>query len=291
MSSAPVFSRSTAHVFVPDGKPVAEALSRTTHLGVGAHQDDLEFMAFHGILQCFHHVESRWFTGVTCTDGAGSPRTGGYASYTGEQMKQVRVEEQNAAAVIGRYAAMAHLDHPSSVVKNASDLTLRDDLLAILRAAKPQVVYTHNLADKHDTHIAVVVPLLQAIRQLPVSERPAKVYGCEVWRGLDWMDDADKSVLDVAGADNLASALNGVFDSQIAGGKRYDLAVMGRRLANATFYDSHATDQVQQATYAMDLTPLAHDDNLDILSFVLGHIRKFENDVAAKVARRLGQVI
>jgi hypothetical protein len=32
--------------FIPDGKPEGEALSRVTHLGIGAHQDDLEFTAF-----------------------------------------------------------------------------------------------------------------------------------------------------------------------------------------------------------------------------------------------------
>ena len=51
----------------------AEALARVTHLGIGAHQDDLEFMAFHGILQCFHS-ETDWFGGVTCTNGSGSAR-------------------------------------------------------------------------------------------------------------------------------------------------------------------------------------------------------------------------
>jgi hypothetical protein len=34
---------STAESFVPDGKPVADALPRITHLGIGAHQDDLDF--------------------------------------------------------------------------------------------------------------------------------------------------------------------------------------------------------------------------------------------------------
>jgi CRISPR/Cas system-associated endoribonuclease Cas2 len=105
------------------------------------------------------------------------------------------------------------------------------------------------------------------------------------------MNDDAKVILDTGGADNLAYALNGVFDSQIAGGKRYDLAVMGRRLANATFFDSHTTDQVQQSTYAMDLTPLIVDEHADLLSLVLGHIRQFENDVAAKVAQRLGQIV
>jgi len=39
--------------------------------------------------------------------------------------------------------------------------------------------------------------------------------------------------------ENLQFALLGVFESQIAGGKRYDLALMGRRRANATYFESH----------------------------------------------------
>ena len=45
------FHNSTAEIYVPDGKSVVAALKRVTHLGIGAHQDDLEFMAFHGILE------------------------------------------------------------------------------------------------------------------------------------------------------------------------------------------------------------------------------------------------
>ena len=47
------FSRPDADVFVPDGAPMPEALRRATHVCVGAHQDDQEFMAFHGIAECF----------------------------------------------------------------------------------------------------------------------------------------------------------------------------------------------------------------------------------------------
>ena len=50
-----------ADVYVPDDVTVAEALARTTHLAVGAHQDDIEFMALHGILQCFNQTD-RWFS-------------------------------------------------------------------------------------------------------------------------------------------------------------------------------------------------------------------------------------
>jgi hypothetical protein len=82
-------SQPGADVFVPDGVDVASALRRTTHLAVGAHQDDLEIMAAHGVSECFRD-DSRWFTGVVVTDGAGSPRAHAYESYTDEQMMATR---------------------------------------------------------------------------------------------------------------------------------------------------------------------------------------------------------
>ena len=278
----------TADIFIPDGQPLAAALPRITHLGIGAHQDDLEFMACHGILACYHS-DTEWFGGVTCTNGAGSARTGPYAAFTDGQMQAVRQHEQRAAATVGRYGAMFQLDYPSRVVKDPADTTLRDDLRQILAATRPRVVYTHNPADKHDTHIAVVVPVIQAIRDLPREQRPAAVHGCEVWRNLDWMADSEKVVQDVSAHENLAAALNGIFDSQIAGGKRYDLAVLGRRRANATFFESHGVDQSNALAFAMDLTPLAHDDTLDIVDYVTGFIERFRADVAAKLRSRIGK--
>lgn len=274
-------------IFIPDGKAPAEALARITRLGVGAHQDDLEFMAFHGIQACYHN-EAEWFGGVTCTNGSGSSRTGAYARFTDEQMMAVRRQEQRQAAIVGRYAAMIQLDYPSKIVKDPADARLKDDLKDILTAARPRVVYTHNPADKHDTHVAVVVPVIQAIRELPREQRPQSVYGCEVWRDLDWLPDAEKVVHDVCGHENLAAALNGLFDSQIAGGKRYDLAVIGRRRANATFFESHGVDQSDALAFAMDLTPLVQDDALDVVDYVTGFIDRFKDDVITKLSKRLG---
>jgi len=131
-----------------------------------------------------------------------------------------------------------------------------DDLGAILSIARPEVVYTHNLADKHDTHVAVALRVIAAVRRMPAADRPRRILGCEVWRGLDWLDDADKVALAVDRHGTLPADLLTVFESQIAGGKRYDLASLGRRLANATFFDSHAVDASGAVVFSMDLTPL-----------------------------------
>ncbi len=278
----------SAEVFIPDGKPLEEALARVTHLGIGAHHDDLEFMAFHGILTCFAQ-DDKWFGGVTCTNGAGSSRTGPYGTFTDADMMQIRRREQDAAAVVGRYGAMIQLDYASSAVKSPTETDLKVDLKTILAATKPRVVYTHNPADKHDTHIGVMVAALQAMRELPSEERPGQVIGCEVWRNLDWLPDNEKVLMDVSGRDNLAAALNGVFDSQIAGGKRYDIATLGRRAANATFFESHATDESTQVIFGMDLTPLVAGDTMDLTDYVCGFIDRFRADVRDKLGKRLGQ--
>jgi LmbE family N-acetylglucosaminyl deacetylase len=276
--------RKSSEVFVPDGSPVELALGRTTHLGVSAHQDDLEIMAYPGIMECFHSPE-RWFSGVCITDGSGSPRDGAYRDYTDQQMQAVRRAEQKKAAVIGEYSAMLLLDHPSAVVKDPASPAVVEDLVQVLRATRPTTIFTHNLADKHDTHVAVALRLIQAVRALEAHERPRQVYGCEVWRDLDWMTDAHKVAFDVSAHENLQAALLGVYDSQIAGGKRYDLATMGRRRANATYFATHGVDTATGTAFAMDLTPLLEDPLLPVGEFVQRFLDGFGNEVADRLAK------
>jgi LmbE family N-acetylglucosaminyl deacetylase len=280
------FGKDTAEFYVPDGKSIEEALARTTHMGIGAHPDDLEIMAYHGILECFMKKEKR-FLGVVITDGAGSPRDNLYSSYTDEEMKRVRRVEQKKAAVLGGYSGIVLLDYPSSVVKDPKDQAVKEDLKKIIVAAKPSYIYTHNFADKHDTHVAVTVKAIQALRELPAEVHPQKLYGCEVWRDLDWMVDTDKVVFDVSARENLAVALTSVFDSQISGGKRYDLATIGRRRANATYYESHGTDITTAMIYAMELTPLIKNPQLDILEYVTDYINRFYQEVSTKLRKFL----
>ncbi|UCF37181.1 MAG: PIG-L family deacetylase [Acidobacteriota bacterium] len=278
------FNKATADFFVPDGIDPVSALDRTTHLTVGAHQDDIEIMAYHGIAQCFGRSD-KWMTGVVVTNGAGSSRTGIYSDYTDLDMQKVRRFEQRKAAYVGEYSAQIQLDYSSSEVKDPSNTAVIDDLFKIFEAAKPQIVYLHNPADKHDTHIGTLVRAIAALRRLPLEDRPEKVYGCEVWRDLDWLPDANKTALAVSEFSNVAAALVGIFDSQISGGKRYDLATAGRRLANATYFDAHSSDNETAMTWALDLTPLIHDDTMSVAEFTLKFIDKFREDVESKIAR------
>lgn len=273
-----------ANIFVPDAVSVEAALARTTHLCIAAHQDDIELMAYHGIAECFGRSD-RWFTGVVVTNGAGSPRSGLYGNHSDEQMQTVRLREQRKAAFIGEYGCQLQLGYSSSAAKDPSRTDLLEDLVEILVASRPQIVYAHNLADKHETHIAVVLRTIAALRSLSGKYRPEKVYGCEMWRGLDWLPDEDKQVLPVSSAPNIAAALVGVFDSQISGGKRYDLAAAGRRLANATYFASHNTDSETALTYAMDLTPLIDDPALSIPGYVGSFVNRLKTDIENQLAK------
>jgi len=273
-----------AEIWVPDGLPVEQALARTTHMAIAAHPDDAEIMALDGILAGFGSQE-RWFTAVIVTNGAGSPRDGLYAAYTDEQMQAVRRLEQKKAAMVGEYAAAVLLNHASSAVKDAGNQGPIEDLRSVIAAAGPELIYTHNLADKHDTHVAVALRTIAALRALPESARPRRLYGCEVWLDLDWMSDEDKIVFRLDAHDNIGVALVSVFDSQIAGGKRYDWATTGRRRANATYYESHAVDVAQLMSFAMDLTPLIQDPELDPARYVQGFIQRFASEVNERLKR------
>lgn len=279
-----IFHNKSAEIYIPDLTNESDALARTTHLCIGAHQDDLEIMAAQPIIDCFHNTDL-WFSGVVLSDGRGSPRNGLYRQTTDEEMQHIRKKEQRKAAFIGNYSSLVMLDYPSSTIKDAENDNLDDDLVRIFRVSKPTLVYTHNLADKHDTHVAVVLRVIKALRKLKADERPAKLIGCEVWRSLDWVNDHEKVVMDLSGHENLQHALLSVFDSQIAGGKRYDKATMSRRIANATFYESHGVDVMSGASFGIDLTPLVDDENIQPTEYINAYLDGFRLDVVDRITR------
>ena len=138
------FHLDTAEIYVPDGLQPEEALRRTTHMAISAHQDDIEIMAAGPVLECFQQ-ENRWFSGVVVTDGRGAPRNGLYEQYSDEEMRLVRFKEQRKAAIVGEYAAQVMLDYPSKAVKDGTNRQPVEDIAALVRLSRPQFIYTHNL--------------------------------------------------------------------------------------------------------------------------------------------------
>ena len=247
-------------------------------LCICAHQDDCEIMAIDGILKGYRSKKYS-FALVETTDGGGSARTGKFANYTDDEMKAVRVKEQQAASEIGRYNSLYALNYSSKEVKDKNNQQIVDEYVKIIKELKPQVIYTHSILDKHPTHIGVALKVIQALRKLPKEEQPKLFYGCEVWRGLDWISDDKKIGFDVSRNERLQKKILDVFESQIAGGKAYTKASIGRRYQNATYYQSHSVDSYKMVSYAIDMKPLLKNPNLSVKDFALSFVKDLKNEI------------
>lgn len=277
------FSRPLASTHAPSASHWLSALGSTTHLGIGAHPDDLEIMAYPGICAC-RGQRDRHFSGVVATDGAGAPRSGSSLKLSGPDLAQVRMEEQKQAAALGGYAAILQLAHPSSEIRGSGRYALTADLLQIFQSAKPKVLYLHNPADRHETHLAVLLACLDALRRLTPSEQPEEIYGCEVWGDLDWVPSGKLVRLACPAPADFGPSLLRVFRSQVDG-KRYDLAATGRRRAHATFADPYKADQAEEVVLALDLKPLVKNPGLSVAEFLSDLTGEFQKETLARVRR------
>lgn len=278
------FSQPGADLFFPKGQSSREILGKTTHLGIGAHADDLEILAYPGITACLNHPTQR-FTGVVVTNGSGAPRTGPYAKTSDTDLVSLRMEEQREAAKLGQYAAVIQLGYPSSSIRQSPCPSLMGDLQQILEATQPQVVYLHNPADRHETHLAVLQASLDALRQLSPAARPREVYGCEVWGDLDWVPSSKVIRLPCHAPDDFGPSLLRCFLTQVKGGKRYDLAAAGRRRAQATFADAYSPDKASEVVLALDLLSLLQTGAPSLPTFVSGLIDEFKSQTMARIQK------
>ncbi len=129
-------------------------------------------------------LNARWFTGLTVTDGAGSKKAGNYAGYTDENFRRIRAKEQHMSAGIGKYSAQIQLELTSGEVKEKRK-GVAAKLARLIGEIGPEVIYTHSLADRHETHAAVTLCVIEALRSLKPKERTKKLYGMEIWGSLD----------------------------------------------------------------------------------------------------------
>jgi LmbE family N-acetylglucosaminyl deacetylase len=281
-------NQSGSEVYSPYSPITSSDLLKTTHLGIGAHPDDLEILAGHGIIAAYEHP-GYYFTGVTVTNGQGAPRSGIYAEMSDRDFCELRWEEQKTAAKFGLYLAQFLLNYSSEAVKLSQSQHLISDLQAIISVTRPSTIYTHNLADLHDTHVVVAICVIEALRKCDPPLQDITLYGCEVWRGLDWLSSDIRCALDVSKYRELQRDLIKVFHSQIESGKRYDLAVEGRQAANATLNNPNRPDEATHITYAMNMTPLIYHPEIDLKDYIIElGTRKLESELRTRLNRLRG---
>ncbi|MCC6933498.1 MAG: PIG-L family deacetylase [Deltaproteobacteria bacterium] len=269
-------------IYIPDGAFRETALERITHLGIGAHPDDLEIMAIDGILKCYNgKIPS--FGGITCTNGSGGVLANQYATLSRENLKEIRKQEQKNAALVGRYSAVMQLGFNSSDIMGKSNELFERNIKEILLSTKPKVIYTHNPVDKHATHLAVLLTVVKVLRSLASEYKPQEFYGAEVWRDLDWLSDTDKIRFDVSAIPHISQALICVYDAQISSGKRFDKGTLGRRFAHATFDDGYASDGTTALAFGLDLMPLLGKPYLGVADFVGNLIDRFKKNALSSL--------
>lgn len=268
-------------IYVPDtaqtvsGALAAQALASVTHLGIAAHPDDLEIMAIDGILKGFSGG-GNVFGGVVLTDGRSAPRAGKFSRLSDDELALLRKEEQKEAARIGKYGVLVFMNYASRDLRQGGPVV--ESLVRMLQMVKPRFVYTHSLLDAHPTHTAAAWRVIQALRSLLEEMLPEQVFGCEVWRGLEWLPARWRVAFDCSEHLELQRELLKVFKTQIEGGKRYDRATLGRRAANATMHQPNAVDQARAVTFALDLTPLVRDKKLTPRAYLQEILENFAKE-------------
>lgn len=253
--------------------------AKVRYVAVSAHKDDMEMFALGGIAAAYREGG---FAGVVLTDGGACPRAPRYAEVDDEDMAAIRTAEQKRAAETGRYEELCLFERSSDAVKEAAKAQggLVDELAEVLsRYPRVEAAFVHNPFDEHPTHVAAFVTAIRAFSALPEEIRPERVYGCEVWRGLDWLPASRKVAIDVSGTEPLARSLMDCFESQNAV-KRYDIASLARRQANATFYQSHEGDTASELIFALDATKLVYGG--DIKDFTAEILAEFDASVHTK---------
>lgn len=224
-----------------------------------AHPDDAEFGCYALIRKCMK--EGKRLLVIVVTTGSKCPLAGSFADRA-EEMERIRAEEQFEAARIGNYSVLM-LGYESADLRGAGSDLVCGVLEQILSQCSAAEIWTHNPFDRHPTHLSVLRLLLAAIRRMNRSKRPTKLYGAELWGGLDHVPAEHIEEFDVSDDLGLRRALIEAFRSQNEA-KNYAAGVPGREAGHATFRASHSNNRMTACDLALNMAPLLEDDTLSL---------------------------
>lgn len=260
-------------------KPIDANNGIVKNIIIAAHKDDGEMIGIKAIDDSIKKNES--LVMIILTNGSGCPRVGYYESVSDEDMVEIRTSEQKRASEIGRYNTLYLLDHPSKVVQEKQKIVIDEIKDILLKYPEIENIYIHNPFDKHKTHIAsceVAVEAIKEVYQEGKLKKLSKVLGVEVWRSLDWLPDKYKVTIDTTGAEFISQNIMAVFVSQNSA-KRYDEAISNRRLANATFNESHESNSCTSLMYAIDLMEPIQNVHKNLADLLTENLDLFEKEL------------
>lgn len=238
----------------------------TNLLAIGAHHDDIEVMAMDGILKAYGSKKYSFYACVL-SDGVNCVKSGKYAELTDKEMIETRNQEQTRASQIGEYADLKMLKYSQEDIENDEKGKIVKEIRQMILDIKPDIVYTHNIFDKSPMHKMTCKRVIEAILGLEEEDRPRLVYGCEIFRSLDWLPDKYKVVFDLSENKELQSRLIGVYDTRAEQARNYNKAIVGRKIAHAIFGTQNTDIEEEKLIwYGINLTPVIAK-NIDLKDY------------------------
>ena len=148
---------------IPDQISAPEAQARTSTSALARTKTTWNLWPFMVLLPAMVKM-ARGSVGSPAQMAAVALAPGAFAGKTDAEMQTIRANEQRRAAEIGQYSYVGQLGFTSAAIKDpATRGKLVDQLEQHLIYTQPEVLYTHNPADKHATHVAVFHAVVEAL--------------------------------------------------------------------------------------------------------------------------------
>jgi hypothetical protein len=187
---------------LPAASPLHVARAGHAPLRRSAHQDDIEIMAHAGICDCLEANRARKPLAAWWSPTAPAPRALVQVLELHRRADAVGIRRDGATPRRRSSAATRSSSssaHPSADVKSGGPrrgVARRPHTAIFAGACSPECRLSAQPGGQARHPRRRARRCLEALRALPPGARPRRVLGCEVWRDLDWLVDADKVALD-----------------------------------------------------------------------------------------------
>jgi LmbE family N-acetylglucosaminyl deacetylase len=242
-------------------------------------------MAIDGI-QRGYRASKYTFACVVTTDGADSERSGRYARATDRKMTSVVVAEQKRAANIGRYHAVYFMNYSTEEVRDQENEDIVNEYVEIIKELKPRIIYTHSLLDRHPSHVAVAVKVINALRSMKKGDQPKVLYGCESERDLDWVNPEKVVTFNISKNLRLQRQLISAHKSSNMS-RDFVNAAIGRRLVNAVFNRDEKKKSAKLTAKAINMTTLLRRKDFPIKRYAMSFVDDLYTDINDMMDRTL----